>query len=65
MPPQKLICVSDSNKLELVRTIKTKTETSFEYQFTKSETKEGMLMTISEKALEKCLKNEILKDANK
>ena len=62
---QTLLILSDDNELTFIRTIKTKTETSFEYQFTKSETKEGMLMTISEKELEKCLKNEILKDANK
>jgi hypothetical protein len=43
MIPKKLICVSDSNELELVRTIKGK-EITYEYQFTKSETKKGMLI---------------------
>jgi hypothetical protein len=60
IPPQKLICVSDSNELELVRTIKGK-ELSYEYQFTKSETKKGMLMTISESNLEKNIRREIFK----
>lgn len=32
MTPKKLICVSDSNELELVRTIKGK-EIIYEYQF--------------------------------
>jgi hypothetical protein len=57
--PKKLIIPSDSNELELVRTIKTKTELSYEYQFTKSETKKGMLMTISEENLNKNLKQKI------
>jgi hypothetical protein len=60
MIPKKLICVSDSNELELVRTIKGK-ELSYEYQFTKSETKKGMLMTISESNLEKNIRREIFK----
>jgi hypothetical protein len=62
MIPKKLICVSDSNELELVRTIKTKTELSYEYQFTKSETKKGMLMTITEENLKTNLKREIFKE---
>jgi hypothetical protein len=55
MPPNKLIIPSDGNVLELVRTIKGK-EISYEYKFTKSETKKGMLMTISEENLNKNLK---------
>jgi hypothetical protein len=63
MPPKKLICVSDSNELELIRTIKGK-EITYEYQFTKSETKKGMLMTISEEQLKTNLKREIFKEWN-
>jgi hypothetical protein len=61
MIPKKLICVSDSNELELVRTIKGK-EITYEYQFTKSETKKGVLMTISEENLKTNLKREIFKE---
>jgi hypothetical protein len=61
MIPKKLICVSDNNELELVRTIKGK-ELSYEYQFTKSETKKGMLMTINDENLKTNLKREIFKD---
>ena len=60
MPPKKLICVSDSNELEYVQTIKGK-EIIYEYKFTKSQTKLGMLMTISEEQLNKSLKREIFK----
>ena len=60
MPPEKLICPSDSNELEYVQTIKGK-EIIYEYKFTKSETKLGMLMTISEEQLNKNLKREIFK----
>jgi len=62
MPPKKLLIPSDSNELELVRTIKGK-EIIYEYKFTKSETKLGMLMTISEEQLNKNLKREIFKEA--
>ena len=58
MPPQKLICPTDSNELELVRITK---DNLYEYKFTKSETKLGMLMTISEEQLNKNLKREIFK----
>jgi hypothetical protein len=61
MIPKKLICVSDNNELELVRTIKGK-ELSYEYQFTKSETKKGMLMTINDENLKTNLKREIFKE---
>jgi hypothetical protein len=61
MPPKKLICPTDSNELELVRTIKGK-EITYEYQFTKSETKKGMLMTISEEQLNKNLRNKIFNE---
>lgn len=56
--PDKLLIASDDNILELVRTIKGK-ETIYEYQFTKSETKEGMLMTLTEKQLEENLRKGI------
>lgn len=62
-PPQKLIIPTDSNILELVRTIKGK-ELNYEYRFIKSETKKGMLMTISEENLKTNLKREIFKDLN-
>jgi hypothetical protein len=58
--PNKIIILSDSNELELVRTIKGK-EIIYEYQFTKSETKKGMLMTITEENLKTNLKREIFK----
>ena len=60
MPPEKLLIPSDSNELEYVQTIKGK-EIIYEYKFTKSETKLGMLMTISEEQLNKGLKREIFK----
>ena len=60
MPPQKLTCLTDSNELSFIRIIKNK-ETLYEYQFIKSETKEGMTMTFSESQLEKSLKNKIFK----
>lgn len=63
MTPKKLLIPSDGNELELVRTIKGK-EISYEYRFTKSETKKGMLMTISEENLKTNLKREIFKDLN-
>jgi hypothetical protein len=63
LTPKKLIIPSDSNELELVRTIKGK-EISYEYQFTKSETKKGMLMTISDENLKTNLKREIFKEWN-
>jgi hypothetical protein len=59
--PNKIIILSDSNELELVRTIKGK-EIIYEYKFTKSETKKGMLMTINEEQLNKNLKREIFKN---
>jgi hypothetical protein len=63
MPPKLIIIPSDSNVLELVRTIKVKE--LYEYQFIKSETKKGMLMTISEENLNKNLKQKIFKVVNK
>jgi hypothetical protein len=60
MPPEKLLILSDSNELEYVQPIKGK-EIIYEYKFTKSETKKGMLMTISEEQLNKNLKREIFK----
>jgi hypothetical protein len=61
MTPQKLIIPSDGNILELVQTIKGK-ELNYEYKFIKSETKKGMLMTISEENLKTNLKREIFKN---
>lgn len=63
MPPKKLICPTDSNELEYVQTINGK-EIIYEYKFTKSETKLGMLMTISEEQLNKNLRNKIFKSDN-
>ena len=63
MPPKKLICPTDSNELEYIQTIKGK-EIIYEYKFTKSETKLGMLMTISEENLKTNLKREIFKEWN-
>lgn len=62
--PNKILIQSDNNEMTLVRTMKTKTEITYEYQFTKSETKEGLIMTISEENLIKNLKREIFKEWN-
>ena len=59
--PPKLTVTSDSNELVFIQILKTKTELSYEYQFTKSETKSGMTMTFSESQLEKSLKQKIFK----
>jgi hypothetical protein len=56
--PNKILIPSDSNEMTLVRTLKDK-EISYEYQFTKSLTKEGLIMTISEDQLNKNLKQKI------
>lgn len=58
MPPKLLTVPTDLNELELIRTIKGK-ENIYEYKFTKSETKLGMLMTLSESQLESELKKKI------
>jgi hypothetical protein len=55
---KKLLIPSDNNELEYVQTIKGK-EILHQYKFTKSETKEGMLMTITEEQLNKNLKQKI------
>jgi len=60
MTPPKLLIPSDNNILEIVRTIKTKTEIFYEYKFTSSETKLGMLMTMSEEQLSKNLRKNIM-----
>ena len=60
-PPPKLTVTSDSNELVFIQILKTKTELSYEYQFTKLETKSGMTMTFSESQLEKSLKQKIFK----
>lgn len=57
-PPKLLTVATDNNELELIRTIKGK-ENIYEYKFTKSETKKGMLMTLSESQLESELKKKI------
>ena len=61
MPPKKLLIPTDSNELEYVQTLKGK-ELMYEYRFTKSETKLGMLMTITEDQLNQNLKKQIFKD---
>ena len=61
MIPQKRICITDRNELQFVRIIKTKSETIYEYKITKSETKDGMLMTFSESELETVLRKKIFK----
>ena len=58
--PDKVLIPSDNNEIILVRTIKGK-ELIYEYQFTKSETKQGLLMTITEENLNKNLKRQIFK----
>ena len=55
---KKLLIPSDNNELEYVQTIKGK-EILHQYKFTKSETKEGMLMTLTEKQLEENLRKGI------
>jgi hypothetical protein len=55
---KKLLIPSDENELEYVQTIKGK-EILHQYKFTKSETKEGVLMTITEDQLNKNLKQKI------
>jgi hypothetical protein len=55
---KKLLIPSDNNELEYVQTIKGK-EVLHQYKFTKSETKEGMLMTLSDDQLNKNLKQKI------
>lgn len=60
-PPQKLTVTSDSNELVFTQIIKSKTEVSYEYRYTKSFTKEGKTVTFTEKVLEGFLKSKILK----
>lgn len=60
MVPVKILICSDGNVLEFVRTIKTK-EIIYEYKFIKSETKLGLLMTITDENLTKNIKREIFK----
>ena len=55
---KKLLIPSDNNELEYVQTIKGK-DTIHEFKFTKSETKEGLIMTITEDQLNKNLKQKI------
>ena len=61
MPPKKLLIPTDSNELEYVQTLKGK-ELIYEYKFTKSETKLGITMTITEDQLNQNLKKQIFKD---
>jgi Tat protein secretion system quality control protein TatD with DNase activity len=58
MIPNKLLIHTDSNILELVRITK---ENNYEYKFTRSETKLGMLMTMSEEQLKNNLRKNIIK----
>jgi hypothetical protein len=55
--PNKLLIPTDKNELELVRITK---ENNYEYKFTRSETKLGMLMTMSEEQLKNNLKRKIM-----
>lgn len=61
---KKLLIPSDNNELEYVQTIKGK-EVLHQYKFTKSETKEGMLMTITDEQLNKNLKQKIFINGQK
>lgn len=47
------------NELEKIETLKTKEGIIHKFKFTKSETKEGMLMTITDEQLNKNLKQKI------
>lgn len=58
-PPKTLTCISDSNILVFTQIIKSKTEVSYEYRYTKSFTKEGKTVMFSETQLMKNLKNKI------
>ena len=62
---QNLIIPSDNNELKYVRTIKTKTSESYEYEYTKSEVQLGKLIQFEKSYFEKLLRSEIIKDANK
>lgn len=55
---KKLLIPSDNNELEYVQTIKGK-EILHQYKFTKSATKKGLIMTITEDQLNKNLKQKI------
>ena len=56
----KILIPSDMNELEKIETIKTKEGGIIhKFKFTKSETKEGMLMTITDEQLNKNLKQKI------
>lgn len=59
-PPKSLTCLSDQNELVFTQILKSKTEISYEYRYTKSFTKEGKTVTFSEKVLEGFLKSKIL-----
>jgi len=61
---KKLLIPSDNNELEYVQTIKGK-EILHQYKFTKSETKEGMLMTLTDEQLNKNLKQKIFINGQK
>ena len=68
MIPKKLTCLTDGSELEFTRVITKvtesksgakKTEISYEYRFIKSETKKGMLMTLSDEQLKTNIKKGI------
>ena len=61
---KKLLIPPDNNELEYVQTIKGK-EILHQYKFTKSETKEGMLMTLTDEQLNKNLKQKIFINGQK
>lgn len=56
-PPKQLQIISDDNLIEYVRTIKTKSDTTFEYRYIKSATKVNNV-TFSEEVLRKFIANE-------
>lgn len=57
--PNKILIPSDMNELEKIETIKTKEGITHKFKFTKSVTKEGLIMTITEDQLNKNLKQKI------
>jgi len=55
-PPEKILIPSDENVIELVQISKTE----LQYKFIKSETKKGLLMTMSEEQLKINLRKKIM-----
>lgn len=59
--PNKLLFTTDGNEAELKREIVMKTNNLYEYVFTKSKTKLGMIMTYSLEILEKEIRRGVVK----